>query len=87
MKKELYTCAKYISKRINWVWSSQIQENPGFPQKMSNEKQRGCLGYKGGKGIMLPNYVGIIMNHDKDSYSTTNMMESMASCFFVPQMC
>ena len=33
---------------------------------MSNEKKAGCLGYIGDE--ILPSYVGIIINHDKDPY-------------------
>ena len=35
-----------------------------FSIHVSHEKKPGCLGYY--MGIILPTYVGIIINHDKD---------------------
>ena len=48
----------------------------------------GCLGYIG--DYTIPSYVGIIMNHYKNPYETTSIMESKrflyscrgSSCFF-----
>ena len=39
----------------------------------------GCLGFVW--GILLPSYVGIERNHDKDPYSPTSTMESRAFFF------
>ena len=42
-------------------------------------KMTGCSGFFG--GILLPSYVGIERNHDKDPYSPTGIMESQAFFF------
>ena len=44
------------------MFSRSLEGNP----KMSNEKNPGWLGYIG-DGI-LPKYIGIIINHNKDPY-------------------
>ena len=51
---------------------------------MSNEKNPGCVGYSI-EGIVLPNYIGIIINRCKDPYKPTSRMESSKG-FFVAQM-
>ena len=51
---------------------------------MSNEQRvPGCLDYIGDEH--LPSYMGIIMNHDKDPYKPTSIMESKG-VFFVAHM-
>ena len=52
-----------------------------MPFSSSKETKRGCLGYI----YILPNLVGIIINHYKDPYSTTSSMESNR-VFFVAQV-
>ena len=44
----------------------------------------GCLGYIGDE--KLPNYKGIIINHCKDPYEPTSIMESIKVVFFVAQL-
>ena len=51
---------------------------------MSNEKRAaGWLGYIGDE--ILPSYIGIIINHYKDPYEPTSIMES-ERVLFVAQM-
>ena len=52
--------------------------------QMSNEKNPCCLGYIGNE--KLPSYyIGITINHSKDPYQLTSIMESRRF-FFVAQM-
>ena len=51
---------------------------------MSHEENPGWLGYIGDD--KLPNYMGILINHYKDPYLTTSIMES-ERVFFVAHMC
>ena len=41
---------------------------------LSNEKNHGWLGYIGDD--ILPSYIGIVINHYKDPYKPTSIMES-----------
>ena len=50
---------------------------------MSNEKNLGWLGCIG--GVILSSYIGIIINHCKNPYSPTSIMESRR-VFFVAQV-
>ena len=49
-------------------------------KQVSHEKNPGCLGYIGDCSI-LPSYMGIIINHCKDPYEPTSMMESKKDFF------
>ena len=47
--------------------------------EMSNENRApGCLGYR----VILPIFVGIIINHRKDAYETTRIAWKVRSGFF-----
>ena len=50
---------------------------------MSHEKTPGWFGYIGDE--ILPMYIGIIINHNKDPYELTSIMESKR-VFFVAQV-
>ena len=47
------------------------------------KKTHGCLGYV--IGMILPSYVGIIINHCEDPYQPTSIMES-ERFFFVAHL-
>ena len=58
------------------VWSSQCE--------LHEKRNPGCLGFIGDE--ILPSYVGIMINHYKDPYKATNIMESKAGFFSVAHM-
>ena len=55
-------CKYYDYDMTKWCWSSNVILVPG------------CLRYIGDE--ILPFYMGIIVNHYKDPYEATNIMES-----------
>ena len=57
-----------------WVFPSSARHF-----QLSNERNPGWLGYIGDE--ILPNYTGIIINHYKDPYKPTNIMESSTGFF------
>lgn len=55
----------------------------GIGIQVSNAKKPGCLEFW---GVILPTYLGIIIDHDKDHYYPTSIILESKSCFFVYQV-
>ena len=54
---------------------------------MSNEKKQGCSANIGHSlFIILPSYLGIIINHYKDPYSPTSILMESRMVFFEAQI-
>ena len=49
------------------------------------KQKPGYLGFIGDR--KLPSYMGIIVNHYKDPYQATSIMESKRVCFVAPMTC
>ena len=77
---DIYTVLRLRSASVGPNISLGVSKHlpPTHPHTWGCEQWKrapGCLGYIG-IGIILPSYMGIIISHYKDPYSTTSIMES-----------